>query len=168
MSNCFVASTKGFDEFFPKNLSVIDENRLYPIVNNPLDVQKTDTQSGRVTITYNDNPKAKTVEVRGSWDEWHNGTPLQKSEQGAFKATLDIPTGTYVYKFIIDGNWGVDHTKPIIHEGGSENNLVKVSDQINKHSNMWAVRNELNKIHKKIATKYPEFYLDEIVLIHLL
>lgn len=163
MSNCFIATTKGFDEFFPKNLSVIAENRLYPIVTDPCAGLSSELDTVKVMFTYNANPKAQKVEVKGNWDDWQNGVFLTKSDQGNFRAEIDLPLGTHIYKFLVDGEWGVDNTKPIINHGGVENNIIKVETEMTTFSNMWPVRRKLNSIHKKIARKYPEFFLDEIV-----
>jgi len=165
LSNCFVATTKGFDEFFPKNLSVVTEKRLYPIEPNPLEGHQSNVENENavVTFTYNGNNNAKSVELRGNWDEWANGVQLKKSEAGGYKIKMTLPPGTYLFKFIVDGQWTVDYTKPIINEGGSENNMIRIEAEVIRHPNMWYVRSELNKIHQKIAQKYPEFYLDEIV-----
>jgi len=163
MSNCFVATTKGFDEFFAENLSVINEKRVYGIVPNPLEGASISKEGGVVTFTFNDSTNAQSVEVRGSWDQWKESIVLEKSKFGNFRGTAKLPVGTHVYKFILDKeHWCVDHTKPISHENHVRNNTIRVDPDVKRHSNMWYVRSQLNKLHNKVATKYPEFYLDEI------
>ena len=163
MSNCFVATTKGFDEFFPQNLSVVSEKRLYPIIEDPLQDQCGQTESGQVIFTFNGKPDANNVELRGSWDEWRNGIRLKKTERGNWRVTTDLAPGTHFYKYIVDDTWMADHTKPMVREGGADNNIIQVEAEVRKYSNMWPIRNELNRIHQKIAVKYPEFFIDEIV-----
>jgi len=163
MSNCFIATTKGFDEFYLKNPSVVGETRLYPIIAEPL--KGIEREQNFVTIYFHlyDHSNANYVEVRGSWDEWKNSIPLEKDGKGVFRGTASIAPGSYTYKFIVDGNWVCDKSKPTVQDGDTENNFLKVSREVMIYNNMMYPRSVLNSIHKKIALRYPEFYLYTLV-----
>jgi Glycogen recognition site of AMP-activated protein kinase len=44
------------------------------------------------------------------------GHPMSKSADGTWRVTLTLPTGSYEYKFVVDGRWvcepGVDEFDP--------------------------------------------------------
>ena len=54
------------------------------------------------------------VFVAGTFNNWNpTANPLKDDlSSGYFKATLRIPTGTYEYKFVVNGAWTVDPKCP--------------------------------------------------------
>ena len=56
-------------------------------------------------------PKAKDVMLVGDFTSWQ-ARPLpmdrMKPRSRTFAATVDLPPGTYQYKFIVDGEWMED------------------------------------------------------------
>jgi Glycogen recognition site of AMP-activated protein kinase len=161
MSSCFIASTKGFDEFYAENPSVVSEKRLYP-----LSIHKGRDQDHvmvEAKVNYYENTEANTVEVKGSWDEWKTPVILSKDAKGVFRGSVNVYPGTHFYKFIVDGNWVCDHTKALIIENGHMNNVLRVQKEYKIYQNMVQARGILNSIHKKISTRYPEFYLNQLV-----
>lgn len=75
------------------------------------------------------------VEVHGSFDGWTSAFPLQPTgANGApagFATTLFLYPGTYEMKFVMDGEWVVDVTKPMTvpPEGSTNvNNLLVVPE----------------------------------------
>ena len=47
---------------------------------------------------------------------------------GLFEVDVNLPPGSYEYKFLMNGIWCLDHTKPTTtNEDGVENNLLLVS-----------------------------------------
>jgi len=72
---------------------------------------------------------ANTVEVVGSWDNWQANTPLTGDANKAnFQTTIELGTGTWQYKFIVDGRrWCYDLLKPTkADDKGNRNNVVVV------------------------------------------
>lgn len=63
----------------------------------------------RVTFALTANAGSK-VFVAGDFNNWDpTATPLtDKKTPGEFVATVSIPSGTYEYKFVINGCWQVD------------------------------------------------------------
>jgi 5'-AMP-activated protein kinase, regulatory beta subunit len=68
---------------------------------------------------------AKVVEVHGSWNNWEEGTRLEKIND-LHSIDLTLLPGTYEYKFVVDGKWCYDMEKPIINNG-NENNIIQVN-----------------------------------------
>jgi len=77
-----------------------------------------------------DAPGAAQVYVTGEFPDWpREGVPLERdSDDGLWKAVLDVPPGEYAYHFIVDGRWirdplNRDYTR---NEFGQENSLLVV------------------------------------------
>jgi 5'-AMP-activated protein kinase regulatory beta subunit len=71
------------------------------------------------------------VLISGSWKKWQILEKLSKEvkETGEtfFRINLTLLTGTYEYKFVVDGEWRYDPTSPVVDDQhGSYNNFVKV------------------------------------------
>ena len=88
------------------------------------------------------------VEIVGSWSNWvpqsckvrsflytkiiykYVCTCDKVNKDGLFEADVKLPPGSYEYKFLMNGVWCLDHTKPTTtNEDGVENNLLIVSFQ---------------------------------------
>lgn len=52
-------------------------------------------------------PEANDVELIGSFNEWdrEHGVTLKRNPNGVWHATLDLPPGRHLYKYVIDGVW---------------------------------------------------------------
>lgn len=85
--------------------------------------------SGGVLFTL-EAPQAEMVAVTGEFNNWsREGIVLQKDqESGLWKTTLDIDSGEYEYRFIVDGRWIRDPSNKdyIRNEFGQENSLLIV------------------------------------------
>ncbi len=70
------------------------------------------------------------VYVAGSFNNWNaTAHPLSYDrDSGVFRATVDLPPGTYEYKFLVDGVWCIDPDGPdwTSNEFGSLNSLIHV------------------------------------------
>lgn len=80
-------------------------------------------------------PEAEQVFVAGTFNDWNpNGTPMHKIADGTWKVTLKLPTGSYEYKFIVDGRWvcepGADEYDPGL--GNSLNHVPNVFGSMNR------------------------------------
>ena len=59
-----------------------------------------------VTVTL---PGARSVAITGSFCNWSaEGRPLRPDGNGTWTATLDLPSGRYEYRLLVDGQWQDD------------------------------------------------------------
>lgn len=76
-------------------------------------------------------PGARTVHAVGTFNDWRPGSiPLEDVDRdGVWRATVVLPTGTYEYMFVVDGErWVPDHLaeRLVADEFGRENSVVIV------------------------------------------
>ncbi|XVE92559.1 hypothetical protein REPUB_Repub01dG0108100 [Reevesia pubescens] len=64
------------------------------------------------------------VLLAGSFDGWATKRKMEKSSTGVFSVRLKLYPGKYEIKFIVDGEWRIDHLRPILNNNGYENNLL--------------------------------------------
>ncbi|KAK8529505.1 hypothetical protein V6N13_102419 [Hibiscus sabdariffa] len=67
------------------------------------------------------------VLLAGSFDGWATKRKMEKSSSGVFSVHLKLYPGKYEIKFIVDGEWKVDPLRPIVNNGGFENNLLIIT-----------------------------------------
>jgi len=67
------------------------------------------SKNGRVTLTLNAKRNA-AVYVAGTFNDWRaDQTPLTDvNSNGNYSCTLELPPGTYEYKFKVDDEWTID------------------------------------------------------------
>jgi 1,4-alpha-glucan branching enzyme len=54
-------------------------------------------------------PDATSVQLVGDFTHWQQEPiNLKRFEGGLWKATVSLPTGTYHYRFLVDGQWRDD------------------------------------------------------------
>ena len=78
-----------------------------------------------------EKPAADKVFVAGDFNDWtESANPLEK-EGDTWKAVIDIPPGTYEYKFIVDGTYITDPGNPntVSDPYGGKNSLLEVSGE---------------------------------------
>ncbi len=76
-----------------------------------------------------DLPGASEVCIAGEFNNWDpHETPLEKGEDGVFRAALELSPGRYEYKFVVDGAWVEDPANPdtIPDPYGGVNSLLTV------------------------------------------
>jgi 1,4-alpha-glucan branching enzyme len=75
-------------------------------------------------------PTALSVQLAGDFTNWRQ-TPisLSKGSDGVWRASVDLPPGTYHYRFLVDGQWRDDPecTLRVANEYGSENAVRNVA-----------------------------------------
>lgn len=75
-------------------------------------------------------PEAKAVVVVGEFNNWSlERHPLQQRDRETWHITLQLPPGTYQYKFVIDGTrWEEDAHNPkrALNEFGTTNSILEV------------------------------------------
>lgn len=56
---------------------------------------------------------ANEVFLAGSFNEWHPAMfPMIESDDGTWVKELRLPSGTYEYRFVVDGHWITDPNNP--------------------------------------------------------
>ena len=75
-------------------------------------------------------PDARTVSVCGDFNDWEPGaTPMKRTEDGQWQATVALRPGRYQYKFVVDEeDWISDPNASdnVPNEHGSFNSVVEV------------------------------------------
>jgi 1,4-alpha-glucan branching enzyme len=75
-------------------------------------------------------PNAKQVVVTGDFTSWSaTGIAMKKQPTGLWKTSVDLKTGKYEYKFVVDGQWWNDPNNPntVANSMGSLNSLKIVN-----------------------------------------
>lgn len=74
------------------------------------------------------SPSARTVTVAGEFNNWEHkpdqsrAIKLKKDEDGIWQATVEIPAGRYMYKYVIDyQTWILDPYNPYTIDDGTGN-----------------------------------------------
>lgn len=71
----------------------------------------------------------KEVFISGTFNSWQQKIPM-KASHGDFTAILSLPPGTYYYKYIVDGEWRTDDSKPVARDpDGNLNNLLEIQPE---------------------------------------
>ncbi|MBU0679638.1 MAG: hypothetical protein KJ626_16165, partial [Verrucomicrobia bacterium] len=82
-----------------------------------------------VVVQY-ENQNAKSVLLAGEFNSWAMD-PMRRLGNGVWRTTLQLPEGSYGYKFIVDGEWifdpNSDERKKV---NGVENSLLTVSSDV--------------------------------------
>ena len=56
-----------------------------------------------------DAPSAERVLLVGSFTKWQqDAIPMKKGKDGVWAAKVELPPGSYSYRFIVDGEWWDD------------------------------------------------------------
>eukprot|EP01097_Dermamoeba_algensis_P002010 TRINITY_DN1797_c0_g1_i1.p1 TRINITY_DN1797_c0_g1~~TRINITY_DN1797_c0_g1_i1.p1 ORF type:complete len:202 (-),score=58.15 TRINITY_DN1797_c0_g1_i1:179-784(-) len=64
--------------------------------------------------------------IAGTFNNW-NFQPLSRGTNGKYEMALRLPSGTYFYKYVIDGDWKCDPDKPTqVDPDAYENNVLVV------------------------------------------
>lgn len=74
-------------------------------------------------------PSANWVGIAGNFNGWKpDSLTAKKDKKGVWKASATLPTGTYEYKFVVDGSWIVDPacSRRTVNALGSENSVLVV------------------------------------------
>jgi 1,4-alpha-glucan branching enzyme len=51
-------------------------------------------------------PEAQSVALVADFSEWEQSPiPMKKQKDGGWKAAVSLATGTYQYRFLVDGQW---------------------------------------------------------------
>lgn len=54
-------------------------------------------------------PTAQFVSVAGEFNGWNpHASPMRREEGGYWSCTLELPPGSYQFRYFLDGGWVVD------------------------------------------------------------
>jgi beta-lactamase regulating signal transducer with metallopeptidase domain len=86
------------------------------------------SREGNVVFKLSGFSQARIVAVAGTFNAWNQSQYLFERSGNEWICRINLPPGTYQYKFIVDGNWLVDPTNPLVvhDERGFENSQLVV------------------------------------------
>ncbi|MCE9619447.1 MAG: alpha-glucosidase C-terminal domain-containing protein [Planctomycetes bacterium] len=133
-SLCFAARIAPPEEFPPKAPIVAKSAEPIPGSLPPsLTAVKAAGKRWRVDFTFKpQEPNPKSVSLAGSFNTWNKlATPMRRAPDGAWTASVELPEGVTLYKFVVDGEqWFADPANP---EGdpdgnGGRNSVLRLGD----------------------------------------
>jgi 1,4-alpha-glucan branching enzyme len=74
-------------------------------------------------------PTALSVQLVGDFTHWRQSPlSLSKGSNGVWRTSVELPPGTYHYRFLVDGQWRDDPecTLRVANPYGSENSVRQV------------------------------------------
>lgn len=85
---------------------------------------------GGVRFAFDAAPGTRTVALAGTFNSWvGDACMLRQGAPGRWEATLPLPAGRHLYKFVVDGtDWIPDPANPWISEDGQNNSCVTVDE----------------------------------------
>lgn len=84
-------------------------------------------KKGTIRFALQPGDAARTVRLVGDFTDWAPKI-MRKQKNGAFVANVELPPGTYEYKFLVDGRWVVDPDNDTMARSpyGTFNSVVSV------------------------------------------
>jgi hypothetical protein len=82
-----------------------------------------------VTFTF-DAPQAKEIYVAGEFNGWRvDDSSRMIQENGIWKKHVDLPAGSYRYRFVVDGTWVEDTRNPLraVNPYGTMDSLIEIN-----------------------------------------
>ena len=75
-------------------------------------------------------PQANSIKVVGNFNDWTPSeiSQMKQDSDGMWSTVIQLPPGTYQYKFIIDNEWVEDYSNPNSVESplGGKNSVIQV------------------------------------------
>jgi 5'-AMP-activated protein kinase regulatory beta subunit len=75
-------------------------------------------------------PEAESVQLAGDFNNWNSSTiPLKKRADGFWEIEMQLNSGAYEYRFIVDGRWEDDPqaADSVVNPYGSRNSVKHVA-----------------------------------------
>ena len=188
-SSTAIGSTRGFDQLFPIQPSVVNEQRRYAYdddFNNmfhgdehhrtppKIEDKKKAKDEPKEVLTKFDyrSSNAKTVDLALSCRGWKPDIHLQKKGNDYFETEINLKNNQKIlYKFVINGvNWICDNTKPKEDDGkGNVNNVITIGNSFRTkidNSDNFGLNNqkEFNKKDLKILRRQLNIVRNDISL----
>lgn len=84
-------------------------------------------KNGEVRFVFSPEKPVKKVFLAGSFNHWEP-VQMRKQKNGQYVRKMDLPQGSYEYKFIVDGIWQHDPDNDALtqNEMGTINSVVSV------------------------------------------
>jgi hypothetical protein len=124
-------STKNLKGTTSENITTTDyndksiSNDTTSVVTGTNNEIKTDTQETKVATNFEWREGGKVVYISGSFSNWTHWFIMKKNENGFFELVLDLPRGSYEYKFIVDNKWRYSLLQPTCKDAkGNINNII--------------------------------------------
>ena len=90
----------------------------------------------------------KSVKVAGAFNNWEPQSLEYNSDGDYWAKSIDIPPGSYTYKYVVDGEWMHDPSKEIVDDGkGNVNNVIHVEDKFT--NKIRQLREEIEDLKKQ-------------------
>ncbi|HVO67181.1 MAG TPA: AAA family ATPase [Syntrophales bacterium] len=75
-------------------------------------------------------PAANEIYLVGEFNDWaaDEGSRLLRGENGFWEKRMELPPGTYRYKFLVDGEWNIDHRNQNVESNdfGSFDSIISI------------------------------------------
>ena len=87
-------------------------------------------RKGKITFIWDKQPEAKKVYLAGEFNDWDpQARRMSRVKDRTFRATLDLGSGQYEYKFVVDGDWqnDPDAEGQTVNQYGTLNSVVCVA-----------------------------------------
>ena len=150
------------DDFYTK-----EENKNYLEDETITQKDESNTNAEKkimIPVTFEWDKGGNNVYLTGSFCNWKQFFLMKKEGDGKFILNLNLPKGTYQYKFKIDEEWKYNDKYPIYKENGIINNILDITNSENTIKNLEdktttagissnTENNEFSKISKKSLAK---------------
>jgi len=171
--NCAIGTTRGYDQLFPFQPSVVKENRNYifdekfeDLLN---DIKIRLKQGNKIKEIFfefhprnSENPNTKQVKLALSSHGWKPDIPLTRINDNLFTVRLKLPSGKYHYRYLLDGNiWTYDSSQPMGFDANKRiiNVLDLTTDTKILASDIKLLRRDINMIRDSLKNSKTEVYI---------
>jgi len=179
MTNVAIGTTRGVDELWPTNISVMNEGRLYQTLPDVDENLKPIMILKETSATFTYKGAATKVAVAGTFNEWSKNTHLlAETNNEIWRITIPLSVGKYLYKFVLnDKNWVTSDDLTETDSEGNINNVIIVEESkeivetnVAIESDIRSIRKIMNKLHTQFSKSSMSSYVkgDVIVIIQQL
>eukprot|EP00088_Acartia_fossae_P039157 TRINITY_DN40755_c0_g1_i1.p1 TRINITY_DN40755_c0_g1~~TRINITY_DN40755_c0_g1_i1.p1 ORF type:complete len:150 (-),score=35.08 TRINITY_DN40755_c0_g1_i1:78-527(-) len=96
------------------------------------------------------------VKVAGSWNKWRPQNMIYSEPDDVWMLSLNLKPGRYQYKYIVDGEWIHDPTRPSSDDGkGNINNVIVVESKLDVVVRNWRMA-KLQKTVRRLKKTHAE------------
>ena len=95
----------------------------------PVIAPKAKFEPGKKVVFSLEAPGANKVMLVGDFNNWDDSsTPLRKVKSSKWERELQLTSGRYEYKFVVDGNWVNDpkNSATVWNTFGTQNSVLEV------------------------------------------
>jgi chromosome partitioning protein len=121
---------RGTEDYTALASEVVAEEKKSNMVSFPIQLGPKQANKGIIFRYY--DPFAKEVQIAGDFSNWEpvKNIMVQQKKSKIWKGTMQLKSGKYQYKFIVDGKWKIDPYNPEVmtSDMGISNSLLIVSE----------------------------------------